>query len=152
MKITGADHTSFTVLNLERSLAFYQGILGFELLHLRPNITNKYFRDIIGMPDGVIKGAFLAIPGTTHRLELFEYVHPRGTALDVRTNNPGSAHMCWYVDDLRAMVDALAAKGAQFRSPPVYLDEGPNTGGWCIYMLDPDGITIELFQLAADVS
>lgn len=148
MKITGADHTSFTVSNLERSLAFYQGIMGFELLHLRPQITNKYFRDIIGMPDGLIKGAFLAIPGTTHRLELFEYVHPRGTPLDVRNNNPGSAHMCWYVDDLPAMYEDLVAKGVSFRSAPIYLDEGPNTGGWAVYMLDPDGISIELFQTA----
>ena len=149
MKITGADHTSFTVLNLERSLEFYHGLLGFEVLHIRPQITNRYFREIVGYPDGIIKGAFLAIPGTTHRLELFEYVQPRGTPLDTRNNNPGSAHMAWYVDDLRAMFTELSAKGVQFRSPPVYLDEGPNIGGWAVYMLDPDGITIELFETAA---
>jgi len=148
MKITGADHTSFSVSNLERSLAFYHDLLGFDIIHIRPNIINKYFRDIIGMPDGVIKGAFLAIPGTTHRLELFEYVNPRGTPLDVLTNNPGSAHMCWYVDDLRTLYGELVAKEVRFRSPPIYLDEGPNIGGWAVYMLDPDGITIELFQLA----
>jgi len=28
------------------------------------------------------------------------------------------------------------------------LDEGPNQGGFALYMLDPDGITIELFQRA----
>lgn len=148
MKITGADHTSFTVSNLERSLAFYHDLLGFEILHLRPQITNKYFRDIVGFPDGIIKGAFLAIPGTEHRLELFEYVHPRGSALDVRNNNPGSTHIALNVDDLVPLYETLKAKGVQFRSPPIYLDEGPNTGGWAVYMLDPDGITIELFQPA----
>jgi hypothetical protein len=35
-----------------------------------------------------------------------------------------------------------------FRSAPVYMNEGPNEGGWAVYMLDPDGITIELFQPA----
>ena len=148
MSFIGADHTSFTVSNLERSLEFYHGLLGFEVLHLRPQITNRYFREIVGFPDGLIKGAFLAIPGTQHRLELFEYVQPRGTPADVRTNNPGSAHMALYVDDLRSIYEALRARGVQFRSPPVYLDEGPNIGGWAVYMLDPDGITIELFQAA----
>src|SRR5437867_6366582 len=77
MKITGADHTSFTVSNLERSLAFYVGLLGCELIWQR-EITNQYFRDIVGIPDCVVKAAHLRIPGSTHRLELFEYVVPRG--------------------------------------------------------------------------
>jgi lactoylglutathione lyase len=146
MKITGADHTSFTVSNLERSVEFYHGLLGFEILHARPNITNRYFREIIGFPDGVVRDTFLAIPGTTHCIELFEYIHPRGTPLDVRTNNPGSTHIALNVDDLVSLYQDLKARGVQFRSEPVYLDEGPNVGGWSVYMLDPDGITIELFQ------
>ncbi len=148
MKITGADHTSYTVSNLERSLEFYHDLLGFEVLHIRPQITSHYFREIVGYPEGVIKGAYLAIPGTSHKLELFEYVNPRGTPLDTRNNNPGSSHLAFYVDDLAALYEALKARGVQFRSAPVYMDEGPNEGGWAVYMLDPDGITIELFQPA----
>jgi catechol 2,3-dioxygenase-like lactoylglutathione lyase family enzyme len=148
VKITGADHTSYTVSNLERSLEFYHDLLGFEVLHIRPQITSHYFREIVGYPEGVIKGAYLAIPGTSHKLELFEYVNPRGTPLDTRNNNPGSSHLAFYVDDLAALYEALKARGVQFRSAPVYMDEGPNEGGWAVYMLDPDGITIELFQPA----
>lgn len=148
MKILGADHTSFTVSNLEQSIAFYVENLGFALLYVRPEITNRYFRAIIGWPDAVVKGAMLAIPGTTHQLELFEYVHPRGASADVQTNNPGSAHVSYFVDDLQAFYVTLTAKGVRFRSPPVMLDEGPNQGGFALYMLDPDGITIELFQRA----
>jgi catechol 2,3-dioxygenase-like lactoylglutathione lyase family enzyme len=148
VKITGADHTSYTVSNLERSLEFYHDLLGFEVLHIRPQITSHYFREIVGFPEGVIKGAYLAIPGTSHKLELFEYVNPRGAPLDTRNNNPGSSHLAFYVDDLAALYEALKARGVQFRSAPVYMDEGPNEGGWAVYMLDPDGITIELFQPA----
>lgn len=150
--IIGVEHTSFTVSNLERSLLFYTDHLGFTLLEHRPSITNKYFRDIVDFADGVIKGAYLAIPGTQHRLELFEYVNPRGAPLDLRNNNPGSAHLAVLVDNVVEMHTTLMAKGVQFRSSPIYLDEGPNTGGWAVYMLDPDGITIELFQAAAHSS
>ena len=148
MKIIGADHTSFTVSNLEQSITFYVEHLGFELLYVRPEIKNRYFRAIIGWSDAVVKGAMLAIPGTTHKLELFEYVQPPGTPADVRTNNPGSAHVAYVVDDLQALYTTLRAKGVRFRSPPVALDEGPNQGGFALYMLDPDGITLELLQRA----
>jgi catechol 2,3-dioxygenase-like lactoylglutathione lyase family enzyme len=146
MKITGAEHTSFTVSNLERSLDFYAGLLGFELIHLRPRITSRYFREVVDFPDALVKGAFLRIPGTEHRLELFEYLLPRGVPADVRTNNPGSAHICLFVEDLPSAYQELLSKGVRFRSPPVAMDEGPNAGGMALYMLDPDGITIELFQ------
>lgn len=148
MNFVGADHTSFTVSNLEQSLAFYQGLLGFEVLNLRPRIVDSYFRDIIAMPNAVVKGAFLKIPGTEHCLELFEYVEPRGVRADVRTNNVGSAHICLLIDDLPAAYETLKAHGVQFRTPPVVLDAGPNKGGYALYMLDPDGITIEVFQRA----
>jgi len=146
MKITGADHTSFTVADLDRSLAFYRDLLGFEVIWIRPHITNKYWRDIVGFPDAVVRGAFLAIPGTNHRLELYEYMQPRGVPADVRTNNPGSVHLCLYVDDVRELYAALLKHNVRFRSPPIDLDDGPNVGGVSVYMLDPDGITLELFQ------
>ena len=145
MQITGADHTSFTVSNLERSLAFYQGLLGFELLWQR-EITNQYFRDIVGFPDCVVKAAHLRLPGSTHKLELFEYVAPRGHTLDLATSNIGSAHMALCVTDLPAAYAELQAAGQVFRSPPVAIDAGRNAGGLALYMLDPDGITVELFQ------
>lgn len=43
MKITGVDHTSFTVSNIERSLEFYEGLLGCEVLWRR-EIDEKAFR------------------------------------------------------------------------------------------------------------
>lgn len=147
MKITGADHTSYTVANLERSLEFYVGLLGFEILWQR-EITNQYFRDIVGFPDGVVKAAHLRIPGSTHKLELFEYVTPPGVPADTRTNNPGSSHMALLADNLPAAYEELKAKGVRFRSPPVAIDAGANKGSYALYMLDPDGITVELFQPA----
>lgn len=145
MNITGVDHTSFSVSNLERSLAFYVDLLGFKLLWQR-EITNQYFRDIVGIPDCVVKAAHLAIPNSTHKLELFEYAAPRGEPAVPRVNQPGSAHLSLYVDNLPAAYEELKSKGAQFRSPPIEIDAGANRGGWALYMLDPDGIPVELFQ------
>lgn len=145
MKIVGAEHTSYTVSNLERSLEFYVGVLGCHVLWQR-EISDKYFRDIVAMPNALVKAAHLAIPGTTHNLELFEYVQPRGSTADVRNNNPGSSHLAFLVEDLPSAYRELKAKGIQFRSEPIGIDKGVNTGGYSVYMLDPDGITVELFE------
>jgi lactoylglutathione lyase len=149
MPIIGVDHTSFTVSNLERSLEFYVGLLGFEIAWQR-EITDQYFRDIVALPDCVVKAVHLRLPGSSHKLELFEYTQPHGTPADVRSQNPGSAHVSYLVDDLPAMYEALQQKGVTFRSPPVVIDHGANRGGCALYMLDPDGITVELFQPAPE--
>ena len=114
MKIVGAHHTSYTVSNIERSKRFYCDLLGCELLWER-EIVDKYFRDIVAFPDSVVKAAELRIPGSDHVLELFEYVHPRGAKPDMSTNNPGSSHLAFLVDDLRAAYEELSAKGVKFQ-------------------------------------
>lgn len=148
MAIIGAHHTSYTVKDTERSLRFYRDLLGFEVIVNRPDVTLDYFRTIIGFPDAVVHNAVLRIPGTTHLLELNGYKHPAGIPQDLTPNNPGSGHICYFVDDLQAMYEALKAAGVSFISTPTFLDQGPNQGGWALYMKDPDGIVIELLQPA----
>lgn len=147
MKVVGAHHTSYTVANLERSLEFYVGLLGCEVLWQR-RIDNQYFRDIVAFPDCVVEAAHLCIPGSDHVIELFEYVGPKGVAADVRTNNVGSSHMAFVVDDLQAAYGELCVRGVKFRSPPVEVTAGANKGAWGVYIEDPDGISMELFQPA----
>jgi catechol 2,3-dioxygenase-like lactoylglutathione lyase family enzyme len=149
MAVVGAHHTSYTVSDLNKTLPFYRDLMGFEVVHERPEIVLEYWRAVVGFPDAVARDAVLRIPGTTHFLELIEYKNPRGVAQNVMPNNPGSSHVCYLVDDLQAMHARLKEAGVQFISKePIYLDQGPNKGGWSLYMKDPDGIVIELFQRA----
>ena len=150
MPIIGAHHTSYTVEDMNRSLAFYRDLLGFEIVHERPEVTASYFRIIVGIPDCVVHAVLMKIPGTDHHLELFEYKHPRGMAQDLIPNNPGSSHIAYYVDDLIALYTRLKDAGVSFVTEPVYLDQGPNKGGWSVYARDPDGIPIELFQMPSE--
>jgi catechol 2,3-dioxygenase-like lactoylglutathione lyase family enzyme len=147
--IVGSHHTSYTVRDMARSLAFYCDLLGLRLIHERPEVTAQYFRDIIAIPDALVHAVLLEIPGSGHYLELFEYKHPRADALTLTpSNQPGSSHICYLVDDLPALYEKLKAADCAFISDPIYIDQGPNAGGWALYMKDPDGIPIELFQMA----
>ena len=143
--IVGAHHTSFTVDQVDRSIAFFCDQLGLELLYRR-QVSEEYFAQIVGIPGCVVVAALLRIPGTAHHVELFEYQRPRGVPVQPRPCDPGSSHLSLLVDDLPAMYERLRAAGAQFVSAPVLVAAGPNRGGYGVYLRDPNGILIELFQ------
>src|SRR5262245_44973297 len=145
--IVGAHHTSFTVADLAASITFFRDRLGLELLGAR-EVHDEYFGRIVGLPGSAVKAALLRVPGSNHHLELFEYVSPRGQSYRPRPCDPGSAHLALLVDDLNGIYETLKAD-VNIISPPVLIDAGPNRGGWAIYIRDPNGILIELFQPAA---
>ncbi|MDO8957699.1 MAG: VOC family protein [Deltaproteobacteria bacterium] len=141
--IINVNHTSFTVSDLDRSISFYRNFLGLELISLTgrdPAFSEK----VTGIPGANLKIAYLQAPG--HRLELIQYLSPSGEKLDCRTNNIGSAHLAFNVDNLPALYADLKAKGVQFKSEPLEVPAGPNKGTMAVYFTDPDGITLEFLQ------
>lgn len=143
MIVKGTHHTGFSVVDLDRSIEFY-ALLGCEVVWRR-QVTEAYFRDIVGVPDAIVQAAHLRVPGSAHVIELFQYA-PQHPAAGLVPNTPGHAHLCFLVDDLPAAYRELVAKGVRFVSPPVLITAGVNTGGYGAYLLDPSGITLELFQ------
>ncbi|MBI2171289.1 MAG: VOC family protein [Chloroflexi bacterium] len=138
--ITSHNHSSFTVSNLERSVAFYQAIIGFQVESLF-EARGEGIRQITGFQDAHLKVAHLLLGD--FRLELVQYLAPKGVAADLATNNVGSAHIAFYADDVEATYHQMRAKGVRFRSTPVAGAPGrPRVA----YFLDPDGITLELSE------
>jgi hypothetical protein len=50
------------------------------------------------------------------------------------------------VDDLPALHRELAEAGVAFVGEPVLITAGPNRGAYGVYLHDPNGVLIELFQ------
>ena len=147
-KIIAADHTGITVSNLERSLAFWQNVLGFELSH-RAHQTSELASEITGVPGAEISLAVVKAPGG-HKIELLEYLAPtdRKQHVDLRPCDVGHVHIALTVDDIDAVLNAIAASGWKAAGKPQTLQSGPNTGKRVIYVRDPDGATIEFMQAA----
>ena len=116
----------YMVTDVEESIAFYTGVLGFEVLtsaapafadvqlgNLRLLLSGPASSAGRAMPDGAQPG-----PGGWNRIHLL-------------------------VDDLESEVERLRAAGATFRNDIV---RGP--GGKQILLLDPSSNVVELFEPA----
>ena len=140
-------HTGYTVSDLDRSLAFYRDLLGLEVIATQEK-RGGYLAAIVGYPDAHVRMAHLRVPGDGHVVELFQYLAPAGERPGrIEPRDAGASHLCFVVDDLPALYAQLVAAGADsFVSPPVEVDTGINRGGYALYLRDPDGIPVELFQ------
>ncbi|MBF6606053.1 MAG: VOC family protein [Chloroflexi bacterium] len=143
--ITRPHHTGLQVRDLERSVAFYRDVLGFEVVFAW-NPQAPYIGELVGYPEVDLHAAILRPPDSEVFLELLEYRNVERMPVDTRTANPGTAHTAYFVDDLDALYADLVAKGVESVSAPVTPTIGPNKGGRAVYMIDPDGIRVELIQ------
>src|SRR5688500_11654063 len=130
-------HTSWTVADLDRSIAFYRDLLGFELVETKHRI-GPFIERVVGFGGAELRIAALRIPGTAapsgHHLELIEYVAPQGVKLDVRTCDVGSAHLALETDSIHETYAELSRKGVTFVSEPVRVDTGSNAGSYACYL------------------
>jgi catechol 2,3-dioxygenase-like lactoylglutathione lyase family enzyme len=146
-RIIAADHTGITVSNLERSLHFWQNVLGFEFSH-RAHQSGEMAEEITGVKGAELKLAVVKAPGG-HKIELLEYLAPadRRKDVDLRPCDVGSVHVALVVDDLERMLARIAASGWTTAGKPQTLTSGPNAGKCVVYVRDPDGTTIEFMQM-----
>jgi catechol 2,3-dioxygenase-like lactoylglutathione lyase family enzyme len=145
-RVIAADHTGITVVDLERSLAFWRDVLGLELSH-RAHQTGELASEITGVPGAEISLAVLKAPG--HKIELLEYHAPADRRrANLRPCDVGSVHVALTVDDLDAVLGRIAASGWTTAGRPQTLKVGPNAGKRVVYVRDPDGTTIEFMQPA----
>jgi catechol 2,3-dioxygenase-like lactoylglutathione lyase family enzyme len=146
--LTGVAHVGFTVADVGAASAFYAAVFDTPP-EVRAIFDRPYTGEQVGYDGAVLDIAIFRIPGSDVRLELIQYLHPVGEPVDIETKNPGTAHLCLTTDDLDALFDRMVALGATSRSTrPVRITAGPNEGRHVCYFRDPQGMTIEVLQLA----
>jgi lactoylglutathione lyase len=124
------NHVAFRVQDVARSLAFYEGVLGFR----------EAFR--VYHPDGRL-GLIYVQFGPDQFVELFEG-GPEGRQADPPAQGSGYLHFCITVEDLDQALATLRAHGVPAGEPRT------GTSGARIYFIeDPDGNKIELAELNA---
>ncbi len=147
--IAGCDHIGIQVRDVERSARFYEE-LGFRRVG-RWSRAEPYVQRVVGYyPDVTLDIIELEIPGSEVWLEILEYQGVEKSPVDTATANPGTGHFCLLVDDLDELYARLKAHGVEFVSEVQTSTAGPIAGGKVVYMKDPDGIRVELIELAKE--
>ena len=141
----GVAHVGITVADLERAVRFYTEGLGMRVA-VRQTSAAAYLQ-LTGYPGLEIGTAFVEAPGDSVRIELQEYrrVGDHGRR-EPGTAPVGSSHICLRVADAADTLERAEAAGGRRVTDPVRIDSGINDGGVAVYLRDPDGYTIELFQ------
>lgn len=143
-KIKATNHTGLTVSDIDRTLAFFHDVLGFEVTE-KTRHSGRMTEQITGVPDAAMEIAFVELPG--HRIELLQYLRPDNRRVsDLRPCDTGFAHLAFEVDDVDAVLEAIKAGGFEAVNPPASPETGPRKGGKVVYTRNPDGIVLELQQ------
>lgn len=143
--ITATNHTSFTVADLDRSVALFRDGLGFELTS-RAGRDPASIQTITGVAGAEVEIAYLRRPD--HVVELIEYRGPADRmTVEARPCDVGFAHIAFDVRDIERVIAHLSQFGATPISPP-YVNKtgGPNAGVRVSYLRTLDKITIELIE------
>ena len=144
-EVTGFFHGGITVKDMDKSLDFYREGLGLTMKFDRI-LDASYLNVVLALTHKAIRVVFLDIPGGGY-VELLEYQGIERLNASSRPCDFGAGHLCLYVDAVDEIAERMFAKGYRARSAGcVDITAGPNAGARSIYLVDPDGYNIELFQ------
>lgn len=145
-RVSGFFHAGVTVSDMDASLAFYRDALGLTVAS--DGITGgPSAHRIWGMVTEKVRVVFLRVPGSDSLVELFEFYDLERHPASARPCDFGAGHMCLFAEDLDALYARLTGLGYISRGTEVVtIDRGPHTGAKAVYMKDPDGYHVELYQ------
>ncbi|MBW2057527.1 MAG: VOC family protein [Deltaproteobacteria bacterium] len=141
--LTGIHHVGIIVNDLDKSLHFYQEVLGARFLY-RAEAARGEVEKEVGVPGAETRLAVLKLGKDT--IELVEYVNPKIRPGVLSAATVGTLHMAIEVDDIDAEVERLKGKGVEFNAAPKVIEEGENKGWVWTYFRDPDGCQLELVE------
>ena len=133
--ITGLDHCAITVADIEKTIAFYRGLFGCEILYEElwrsgkvPIVSIRFGANVINVHDA-------ASPAAPH----------------ARRPTPGSADICFrWEGPLQAAIDLLGEHGVEIVEGPVPRPAADGLVGKSVYFRDPDDNLMELLSTHAD--
>ena len=146
--IRGIHHTSRTVGDMDRSLAFYRDLLGMEVA-VDTEMRGEMLEREVAMEGAHLR--LVELRAGDAFLELLQYHSPSGEPFPdgSKPADVGAHHVALLVDDIQAAYRKLSEAGVRFTWPPQGVDAGMFAGHWTVYCYDPDGLILELWQLPA---
>lgn len=138
------------VADLEKSIAFYQGVLGLTVPAApaggRPFDGTSPVLDMLGVHGSEGRWVTARIPGSRCGVEIVEFAKLERTALTPRAQDPGASTLVLLVRAIDPILTRARAAGVPIVTSggvPIAVE---SEGGTAIVMRDPDGHFVELLQ------
>ncbi len=135
MSIAGFDHCAITVRDIQRTIDFYRGVLGCEIL------WEELWRE------GRLPIVSIRVGGNVINVHSAD----APVAPHARPPTPGSADLCFRWDaPLEAAIELLGRGGVEIEEGPVRRPAADGQVGRSVYFRDPDGNLLELLSTRTD--
>jgi lactoylglutathione lyase len=139
------SHFGICVSDLERSLAFYCGALGFE--KAESHEIGQEFAALMDLPGVAVTSQFIRRGPTAIELLAFREPSPFGDRTRRAVNQFGLTHLSFRVDDVAATAAKIVEFGGAIVEPSrTTIDLGGSALEF-VYCTDPDGVRVELMDL-----
>jgi catechol 2,3-dioxygenase-like lactoylglutathione lyase family enzyme len=151
-EVVGFFHAGITVTDMDRSVPFYRDGLGLEPFW---DVTrdSEMVRTVVGVRFTTLRNVMLRVPGGGF-VELLEYRGvDRSDPSFAPASEPGTGHLCLEVRGIDALVTRLVTLGGSAGSEVQTVAQGGSrAGSKLVYVRDPDGWLVELYQFASGSS
>jgi len=139
--IVNLRHSGIVVDDLERSLRFYEDVLGFGVVK-RMEESGPYIEVMTALEKVKVTTVKMALDnGQMVELLKFHSHESRDRRRDL--TDRGLSHIAFSVDDLDAMYRELKKKGVVFNGPPQH---SPDGFAKIAFLKAPEGTFIELVE------
>jgi catechol 2,3-dioxygenase-like lactoylglutathione lyase family enzyme len=150
--VSRVDSVGITVGEMDRALAFYTGVLPFEVV-FEDEVQGDAYEHLFGVFG--MRAHIVRLRLGAEEIELIDYLAPEGrpVPVDSRSNNEWFQHIAIIVSDMDAAYAQLREHNVQHAStgPQTLPDWNPNAGGIkAFYFKDPDGNHLEVLEFPPD--
>jgi catechol 2,3-dioxygenase-like lactoylglutathione lyase family enzyme len=150
--VSQVDSIGITVSDMDRALAFYTGVLPFEVVS-EAEVAGDAYEHLFGVFG--MRARIVRLRLGDEEIELIDYLAPEGRPMpvDSRSNDEWFQHVAIIVSDMDAAYRLLREHNVQHAStgPQTLPDWNPNAGGIeAFYFKDPDAHNLEILQFPPD--
>jgi catechol 2,3-dioxygenase-like lactoylglutathione lyase family enzyme len=150
--VSRVDSVGITVSDMDRALAFYTGVLPFEVV-FEVEVQGDAYEHLFGVFG--MRARIVRLRLGDEEIELIDYLAPEGrpVPVDSRSNDEWFQHIAIIVSDMGAAYARLREHNVQHAStgPQTLPDWNPNAGGIkAFYFKDPDDNHLEILEFPLD--
>lgn len=141
-----------TVADMDASMKFYHELLGFDFKGDMKFGSDPAIMDMTGAgPHASNREMVATVPGTKATWAFYEYKGMQRKPFHLRVPDPGAPAVALRVTDIEGLLKRMRAAGVHVTSKDGALVQfAPNVRN--IFVVDPNGLNIELFEAMAEAS